>query len=118
MGNDEARPRFSARDQIPQSTVVLLHRTLPGADGLPLEPHHPEVQRQLALGFQLAGPLLLPTTRVLRDEHSDATDLAGEPDDVDQRVESQAGVFVALRVMRLVADTLAAVVRAESERGV
>lgn len=107
---------FPPHDQVPQRPVVPLHRRLPGAHVLALEPHQAEVDRDLALRLQL--PLGLGTAGVLGQEHAYHTDVAREPDRVDQSVERETGVLVSLGVVCLVADALTAVVGTQTEGGV
>src|SRR3954467_4504735 len=101
MAHDERRLGLARGDQVAQLPVVLLDRRLTAADVLALEPEHPVVEGELALLRQLViGP------RVLRHEHPDVADLAGEAYGGDQPVHGQVRLLLPVRLVRLVADAL------------
>src|SRR3954471_20463101 len=77
--DDPRRRRLSARDEVAQAPVVLLHRALPRPDLLTPEPELTEVDGEFALLGQLVW-----ATRVLRDEDADDTDLTREAHRLDE----------------------------------
>ena len=96
-------------DQIAQGPVVPLHRAWPVPIFWPLNQQLAVVERHLALLRACPAP-----SRVLGQEHTHHAEVAGEADGVDQPVQREVGVLVSLRVVRLVADALAAAVGARA----
>ena len=76
---------------------------------LALEPEAAEVERGLAVLGQLIRP-----AGVFRDIHADGADSAGEPHRLDQVVQRGGIVFMASRVVGLVAHALGATVGAQA----
>src|ERR671927_360298 len=111
VADDERRLGLAGGDQVAQLPVVLLDRRLAAADVLALEPVQAVVEGDLPVLGQLVD-----AAGVLRHEDADRTDPAGEPHGLHQLVEGVVRVLVPLWVVRLVADALAAVVRAEAHR--
>src|SRR3954470_23459754 len=111
VAHDERRFGLARGDEVAQLPVVLLDRCLAAADVLALEPEHAVVEGELALLRQLvAAPW------VLGYEDADVADLPGEAHRGDQPVHRQVGLLVAGGPMGMVADALAAVVRAQPHR--
>src|SRR4051794_11991962 len=109
VAHDERRLGLARGDEVTQLPVVPLDRRLAAADVLALEPEHAVVEGELALLRQLVtGP------GILGHEDADVADLAGEAHRGDQPVHRQVGLLLAVGLVCLVADALAAVVRAES----
>src|SRR3954464_11918035 len=108
MAYDERRLGLARGDEVAQLPVVLLDRRLAAADVLALEPEHAVVEGELALLRQLVA-----APRVLRHEDADVADLAGEAHRRHQPVHRQVGLLLPVGLVGLVADALAAVVRAE-----
>src|SRR3954451_1412291 len=111
VADDERWRGLAGGDEVAQLPVVLLDRRLAAADVLALEPEHAVVEGDLALLRQLVA-----APGVLGYEDADVADLPGEADRGDQPVHRQVGLLVAVGLMRLVADALAAVVRAQPHR--
>src|SRR6201996_4291791 len=88
-------------DEVAQLPVVSLNRTLAAAHPLALEPKHPVVERHLAMSREIIWP-----TRILGNEYTDDSERAGEADGSHQVVQRRVGMFMTLRVMRLITDTL------------
>src|SRR3954471_8077472 len=108
VADDPGRRRLAAGDEVAERPVVPLHRTLAAAHLLAAEPELTEVEGDGALLGQLVRP-----AGVLGDVDADHADLTGEPHRLDQVVQRHVRVFLALRVVSLVAHALAAVVGAQ-----
>src|SRR3954467_6827397 len=106
VADDERRLGLAGGDQVTQLPVVLLDRRLATADVLALEPEHAVVEGELALFRQLVAG-----AGVLGHEDADVADLPGEAHRGDQPVHREVGLLLAVGLVRLVADALAAVVR-------
>src|SRR5258708_6455987 len=101
--NDERRLGLADVDEIAQMTVVGLDVGLTGSDALALEPRETPVEYDLPLLAQL-----IRASWIIGQENADYADPTGEPHRSHEVVHRHVGVLVALRVMRLLPDALAA----------
>src|SRR5258706_4463163 len=105
MRNDERRPGLPYMNKVAQMAVVCLDVALTRSEMLALEPEETPVEYDLTLLAQCVW-----RSRVICYEDTDNANPTGELHRSHEVVQRHIGVFVALRVVRLVAHALAALI--------